>query len=150
LHRLLSVVDQPQRDGRAVDVDQRGAQGTRRDAGGHALDEARRDESPSPVGRREQGHRHQLEEQRAADHRPSAQMVRDRPGDEERLEERQRVDREHRGREHGGERVGLLIETVQRRRCGGRGEEGAEHRRVEEQRAAARDSHNFQVAVPGH
>ena len=79
-----------------LEVDEGRAERAGGDARRQALHDARGEERVDVAGDREQRHGDELDQQRADEHRPPAEAVRERAGDHERQQQRADVDREDR------------------------------------------------------
>ena len=85
---------------RRGEVDQHRAQGAHRGAGRDPLQGPGGEQPADAVGEREREHRGDLDPERGEDRRPAADVVGDRADDEQRDEQRDRVDGEDAGQRH--------------------------------------------------
>ena len=106
-----------------LQVDEHGAERREGRAGREPLHDAGEGEHLDVAGDEEQDDRDRLADDRGAEHRPAADVVRQRADDEQRGEQGERVDREDLGQRARREAPLLLVDRVQRRRHGGGGGE---------------------------
>jgi hypothetical protein len=109
-------------------VQQHGAEGVRRRADGYPLQGPGGEQQPGPVRDQEQHERHHVRGYGRHDQRPTPYVVGQGAEDQQRRQQEQHVDGEHRGQRGRRKSPFGLVDAVQRGRRGGRIDEQDHHR----------------------